>query len=141
MLNKCIAYVDGSYNSALGRYGIGVVMLSSDGKMLDSFCSGGDNELWAASHNITAELYATMKAIQWALAHEYAVVEIRHDLEGTAKWANKLQAANKISTQAYQYFIDKARENIDIYFTKVKAHSNDAWNNMADSLSRKGSGV
>ena len=137
MTSKCIGYVDGSYDSVMKRYGVGVVMLSAKGELIDSFCVSGDNEMWASSHNITAELYATMKAIEWAFAHDYNIIEIRHDLAGTAKWANKLQAANKIPTQAFQLFIDKARQRMDIYFTKVKAHSGDKWNEMADGLAKK----
>lgn len=137
MTNKCIGYVDGSYNPSLKRYGIGVVMLSSEGDLMDSFCMSGNNELWASSHNITAELFATMKAVEWAINHDYNTIEVRHDLAGTAKWADKLQAANKIPTQAFQLFIDRARERIDISFTKVKAHAGDPWNELADSLAKK----
>lgn len=137
MTNSCIGYVDGSYDPNLKRYGMGVVMLSPNGEFIESFCMSGDNEMWAASRNITAELFATMKAVQWAIAHEYNSIEIRHDLAGTALWANKLQAANKIPTQAFQMFIDQARQKIDISFTKVKAHSGNKWNELADSLAKK----
>jgi ribonuclease HI len=137
MSKKCFAYVDGSFDSESKRYGIGVVMLDDKHELLESFGGSGDDELWASSQNITAELWATMKAIQWALAHDYLLIEIRHDLEGTEKWANKKWAANKITTQAFQMFIDKARASIDVSFRKVKGHSGDYWNEVADNLAKQ----
>ncbi|MDU2709992.1 MAG: RNase H family protein, partial [Finegoldia magna] len=44
-------------------------------------------------------------------------------------------------TKSYKKFIDEIKPQIDINFVKVKGHSNDTYNDMADELAKEALGI
>ena len=53
-------------------------------------------------------------------------LEIHHDYEGVAKWAQGLWKANKPGTQAYAALCREAARDLKLSFVKVKGHSGNA---------------
>ena len=66
---------------------------------------------------------------------------IYHDYEGISKWPLKQWAANKEGTKAYQEFYNNIKEYVDIKFVKVKGHSGDKYNDLADKLAKEALGI
>lgn len=77
------------------------------------------------------------KAIEYCLDQGIKSVTIYHDYEGIAKWCTGEWQAKKAGTRAYKDFYDQAKEKVEIHFIKVKGHSGDQYNDLADQLARK----
>ena len=60
---------------------------------------------------------------------------------GIAKWCTGEWKTNKDGTIAYKKFYDKIRKKVDITFEKVKGHSGDKYNDLADKLAKKACGI
>ena len=58
-----------------------------------------------------------------------------------AKWAQGLWKANKPGTQAYAALCREAARDLKLTFVKVKGHSGNACNDLADRLARKALGL
>ena len=85
--------------------------------------------------NISGELKAVIMAISWAKKNNYKV-EIRHDLEGAAKWRTGEWKRNNKWTVAYKEFCDKNSDTISS-FRWTKAHAGTKFNELADQLAGK----
>lgn len=135
-----IAYVDGSFNIKTKEYGYGCILLEGQHILKQLY---GKNSLadYVMMRNVAGEILGSEVAIRYAIEHGYKMVCIYYDYVGIEKWANHTWKANKIGTQAYQQFIDRSRQDIEIQFIKVLAHSGDKYNDMADQLAKKAVGI
>ena len=134
------AYVDGSYDAASGRFSCGVVIIETgaDGKSeTTELKSAFDDAEAAAQRNVAGEIMGSKLAIDWCLANGIKSVEIYHDYEGIGAWADKRWKANNTLTQGYRDYVEKARRALEIKFVKVKGHSGNKYNDMADKLARE----
>ena len=64
-------------------------------------------------------------------------ITIFYDYQGIESWANGDWKTNNNLTKNYKKFIDEIKSQIDINFVKVKGHSNDTYNDMADELAKE----
>lgn len=140
----CIAYVDGSYNEASNDFSYGVVIINN-GEIVHKISqkATGRNirpkeklDAMRSMRNISGEISASVAAIKYCLENKIPSVTIYHDYEGISKWANCEWKAKNIYTQNYRDFVMKARTKCKIQFVKVKGHSNDKYNDMADALAK-----
>ncbi len=133
--DEVFAYVDGSYKKDTIEYGYGVVLLFKDGKE-EIFGKGQDPEV-AKSRNVTGELFGAVRAISEAIKKKKRKITIFYDYQGISCWANGEWKCNIPLTVGYREKIKEFRNLIEIEFVKVKAHSNDKYNDLADSLAKK----
>lgn len=133
------AYVDGSYNIATKEYGSGVVILDGE----EEIClkeKGSDSEM-ALMRNVAGEILASELAMKYATEQGYQSIEIVHDYEGIARWCLGEWKTNKEGTKRYKAVYDTYSKKVRIKFTKVKGHSGDKYNDMADVLAKQAAGV
>lgn len=130
-----IAYVDGSYNIATGEFSYGAVLIHEDQEVHLSQ-KVEDSEL-ALMRNVAGEIKGAEAAMQYALDHKIRKVTIYHDYEGIARWCQGDWKANKEGTIAYRDFYIEASKQLNISFIKVKGHSNDHYNDLADALAKQ----
>lgn len=128
-----VAYVDGSYYQ--GEFSCGAVLFYQ-GQQVE-FSEKFHDEGLAAMHNVAGEIMGALTVINYCIQQGIPAVEIHHDYEGVAKWAQGLWKANKPGTQAYAAACKEAGERLHIRFVKVKGHSGDKYNDLADSLARR----
>lgn len=133
------AYVDGSYNIATKEYGYGAVIIC-DGKETELYGRGTDPEL-ALMRNVAGEIKGAEAAMRYASENGCQSLTIYHDYEGIAKWCRGEWKANKEGTKEYKRIYDEYAKSINIKFVKVKGHSGDKYNDMADMLAKKAAGV
>ncbi len=95
-----------------------------------------DKEL-ALMHNVAGEIKRLEAAMQYAVDHNIPEITIYHDYEGIAKWCTGAWKATKPGTIAYRAFYREAVKKVKSPFCKVKGHSNDKYNDMADQLAKK----
>lgn len=132
-----VAYVDGSYEHSLLKYAFGCVFLTSDGVVrLQNGC-GKDPET-AKQRNVSGEMLGAMYAAGYAVKNGYTKLEIRFDYEGIAKWVLGDWKAKNELTQKYRDYMRNMMSKISVSFTKVAAHTNVTFNELADQMAKKG---
>lgn len=137
--DSLVAYVDGSYYSATGEFSYGVVILQNGSE----YCFHerlSDPEL-ASMHNVAGEIKGAEAAMGYAVEHGYSQITIYHDYEGIARWCTGDWRANKSGTQAYKAYYDSISDRLQVRFEKVKGHSGDKYNDMADRLAKQALGL
>lgn len=136
---NAIAYVDGSYNIATKEFGYGVVMFhdNKETHLSDSF----KDEEMASMRNVAGEIYGAMAAMEYAIKHNVSELTIYYDYMGISKWCTGEWKTNKKGTILYKKYYDQAKKKVSISFEKVKGHSGDKYNDLADSLAKKACGV
>ena len=134
------AYVDGSYDSASGRFSCGVVIVETDANgnsETTELNAAFDDAEAAQQRNVAGEIMGSKLAIDWCLANGIKAIEIYHDYEGIGAWADRRWKANNPLTQGYRDFVEEARRDLDVHFVKVKAHAGNKYNELADKLAKK----
>lgn len=137
--NSLVAYVDGSYLSGK-MFGSGVVLLF-DGEVIEEMASSFEDEEMALMRNVAGEIKASELAITYAIENFYDEISIFYDYEGIAKWPLGEWKANKEGTKRYRSFYEEAAKKIKINFIKVKGHSGNRYNDLADKLAKKAIGL
>ena len=131
-----IAYVDGSYEHSLTKYAFGCVFLLPDGSIYVENGSGNNPDS-AKLRNVTGEMLGAMFAVRWAIKNGFSKIEIRYDYEGVEKWVTGVWKSKTELTQKYAQAMRKWSGQIQMRFTKVLAHSNVYYNEMADQLAKR----
>ncbi len=134
-----VAYVDGSFNVATGEFSYGVVMFHN-GEELHFNQLFNDKEL-ATMRNVAGEIKGAEAAMQYAYDNQMKELTIYHDYEGISRWPLREWKANKSGTIAYQNFYDNISKYVNIKFVKVKGHSGDKYNDVADRLAKEALGL
>ncbi|WP_099468749.1 ribonuclease H1 domain-containing protein [Konateibacter massiliensis] len=137
--SEAIAYVDGSYDSSSNSFSYGMVFIY-EGKELHLSNRYDDSDL-AEMNNVAGEIKGAEAAMQYCLENNIDSVTIYHDYEGIAKWCNGEWKAKKAGTIAYANYYKEVSQKIKILFMKVKAHSGDKYNEIADQLAKNALGI
>ena len=103
----------------------------------DSF---NDPEM-ALMRNVAGEIYGSMAAMEYAIKNNVSMLTIFYDYMGISKWCTGEWKTNKAGTIAYKKYYDKIKRKVNINFEKVKGHSGDKYNDLADSLAKEACGV
>lgn len=136
---EAIAYVDGSYNVATGEYACGVVMFYQE--RTEYFSRKFSDPERAKMRNVAGEIEGSMCAMNYCLEQGIDSLAIYYDYEGIEKWCTGAWKANKEGTIAYRDFYKRASQKIEIQFRKVKGHSGDKYNDLADKLAKQAIGI
>ena len=125
--NECVAYVDGSFKKDTGEYSFGCVLFHN-GK-IDKFNKKYPQSEYSTHRNVSGEVSGSVFAIKKAVELQMKKITIFYDYQGIESWANGDWKTNNNLTK------------IDINFVKVKGHSNDTYNDMADELAKQALGI
>lgn len=132
------AYVDGSFNLPEKTYGAGVVLIKDD---KEEHFKEAYSDSFYTHRNVAGEVKASELAINLAIEKGYKKIIIYHDYQGIKSWADGDWKTNNDLTKSYKAFIDSKRNEIQIGFVKVKGHSNDKYNDLADRLAKDACGI
>lgn len=132
------AYVDGSYNIRTKVFSYGAVIF--DGGEVTMSEAFEDEEL-AAMRNVAGEIRGSMAAMRYCLEHGIDKLDLYYDYAGIEKWCTGEWKTNKKGTIDYKAFYDSVKDRLDVRFIKVKGHSGDKYNDMADRLAKDAAGV
>lgn len=134
-----VAYVDGSFKEDTNEYSFGVVLLV-DGQESHFKKSFPSDEL-SSMRNVAGEIKGAGFIILYCLNRGINKLTIYHDYEGISKWYQNEWKANLYGTKKYQEFANEVKDQIDVKFVKVKSHSNDYYNDLADKLAKEALGI
>ncbi|MBE5926666.1 MAG: reverse transcriptase-like protein [Lachnospiraceae bacterium] len=134
-----VAYVDGSFSVETNEYGYGAVV----------FCNGeeihlsgkGSQDYMISMRNVAGEIIGSRVAMEFAIEKKCEKLIIYHDYEGIAKWCLGEWKTNKKGTIEYKEYFDSIKNKINIEFIKVKGHSGDKYNELADKLAKGSLGI
>ena len=134
-----VAYVDGSYEHSRRKYAYGCALVLENEVV--TLNGSGSDEDYVSMRNVAGEIMGSEQAVLWAVEHGYSSITIYYDYEGIEKWANGIWKTNKEGTKRYQAFIAEKRNQIEIFFQKVAAHTGVKYNEMADRLAKEALGI
>jgi ribonuclease HI len=132
------AYVDGSYNKNTRTYGYGVYFVDETGKA-DKFCGNGNDPGLAAMRNVAGEISGAMAAVERARLLKIRKLTIYYDYTGIEYWVTGRWKANKTGTIVYRDYMKTC--GIKLQFVKVKGHSGNEGNEIADQLAKQAVGI
>lgn len=89
-----------------------------------------------ATHNVGAELMGARRALELALANGCNHMILYYDYTGIENFATKAWRATNPQIKEYQDFMQKYMRNIEIQFVKIKAHSGNEYNDLAERLAK-----
>ena len=135
-----VAFVDGSYDAATGRYGYGCVLLTEEG---GEICKNGwgDHPEAVSARNVAGELQGTLVALKQAEQMGYRKVRICHDYSGIAAWYQGKWKANSYVAREYVAATEAYRGVLEVTFEKIAAHTGVKYNEMADRLAKDALGI
>lgn len=135
------AYIDGSYNAETGFYGAGIVLLYNGEE--HRFKYSGDDSGMARMRNVAGEILASSLVFsRIAKGFGFKRVVIYHDYTGIAFWCTEQWKSKNEYTAKYKRMYQKAVcSGLKIAFKKVKSHSEDRYNDIADQLAKEACGI
>jgi len=128
-------FVDGSYNSDKKIAAYGLVIIKKDKVFLKDFSAYPYSDV-TESHNVGAELMGAKRAVELSLANDFKKLVIHYDYIGIEKFAVGAWRAKTPQTLEYQMFMQRYMKLVDISFVKIKSHSGNKFNDMADRLAK-----
>lgn len=133
------AYVDGSFNAATNEYSFGCVLLYDDKVM--TFKKSFPEDEFSPHRNVAGEVKGAAFIINYCINRGVKKMRLFYDYQGISKWYQDEWKANLPFTIQYKNFATEAKKKIDVEFYKVKGHSNDKYNDMADALAKEALGI
>ena len=124
---QCIIDVDSSLDNGIASCGI--VIRDVEGKIL-----GKISKRLNATTSVEAEIRGAMHAIKYAILEDFTEICLRYDYVGIFEYL--IGEATTEMRKEYQEFFNYVvnKYDVDIFFKKVKAHSLDEYNDLADYL-------
>ena len=132
---SAIAYVDASYSSNERFGAIGIVLLTSSEVI--QYSEIPENLEDCALTSTNHELLAAAKAIQMAKERHIKNLIIKHDNSSIGELAKSHSVSKTSMEEWYKQLVMKHREKMSITFKKVKGHSKEYFNELADRLAYK----
>jgi len=126
-------YVDGSYDKKSLRSSYGIIVLNNDMEIVDTISLAFDDRF--NSHNVTGEILGAIHALKYA--HDRGMsAKIYHDYTGISAW---FRGEWKANSEIAQFYVESTKDYKKdfICFVKVKGHTGDTYNEMADKVARQ----
>ena len=137
--SEAFAYVDGSYDDTTKSYSYGMVMMHGEDEL--HFFKKFEKDDMSDMRNVAGEIEGSMAAMKYCIENGIKSISIFYDYEGIQKWCNGDWKAKKEGTIRYVEFYKDASRLVDVDFIKVKGHSGDKYNDLADELAKKALGL
>lgn len=138
-VSEAVAYVDGSFLKEAAMFSFGAVLFyNGDEKHFSK--AFADPEL-VSMRNVAGEIRGAQFIMQYCIDNNIKSIDLYYDYEGIEKWCTGAWKANKSGTQLYHQFYMKICDKLQVNFIKVKAHSSDVYNDLADKLAKEALGI
>lgn len=128
-------YVDGSFMVDKGNFSYGLVVVDNNEIIYTDSGIGFDKEA-ISLRNVSGEVLGAKKAVEFAIESGYDEITIAYDYQGVESWALGTWKRNNRITNEYHDFMQEKMKRINIKFKKIKGHSGDKYNEMADQLAK-----
>lgn len=133
------AYVDGSFSNDKLEFSYGAVIFK-DGEVLEFSEKFSDPEL-ISMRNVAGEIKGAEFVMRYCIENGIPEIDIYYDYMGIEKWCTGEWQANKPGTISYRDYYNSIKNKLAVNFIKVKGHSGDKYNDLADLLAKKALGI
>ena len=135
-INTVDIYVDGSFDKETNIFSWGVVLVNKLDNNKEEFngCARNPDSKYM---NVAGEIYGSVMACKLACKRNYKNLNLYYDYTGIKEWAEGNWRRNNPLTKRYYEFMQKVFETLDVNFVKVKAHTGNEFNELADALAKK----
>ena len=133
------AYIDGSYDEKTASYSFGGVLIVNGEEK--RFNKKYENDEYQSMRNVAGEIKGAGYIIQYCINHGIKELDLYFDYIGIEKWYKGEWKANSPIALVYVDFANKVKDKIKVNFNKVKSHSNDYYNDLADKLAKDALGI
>lgn len=133
------AYVDGSFSKENLEFSYGAVIFT-DKEVLEFSEKFSDPEL-ITMRNVAGEIKGAEFVMRYCIENNIPEIDIYYDYMGIEKWCTGEWQANKPGTISYRNFYNSVKDKLTVNFIKVKGHSGDKYNDLADLLAKKALGI
>lgn len=137
--DTAVAYVDGSYSDDIKAFSCGAILFYLGKEIY--FSKKFDDPDMIEMRNVAGEILGAVSVMTYAMENGIKKLVIYYDYQGVEKWATGEWKANKLGTKAYKDFCEDAKGKLDVSFVKVKGHSGDKYNDVADRLAKDALGI
>ena len=134
-------YTDGSFNRDHKNIcGHASVILINDKVFV--LYGGITSQDYTSMWNVGGEIYAVLNSLRFIVEKlniQNAVINLYYDYEGIEKWISKKWKSKKMITKKYYNEVKNMCEkfNIKLAFNKIKSHSGNKYNDIADIYAKK----
>ena len=105
--DTAVAYTDGSFNAETNRPGYGAIIITQDKEYIISGIAKMNNAYHVTLRQITGEVVAVLKVLDFCKEHGIKKISICYDYAGLEYWANGTWKANNPVSQEYQQILQK----------------------------------
>lgn len=133
------AYVDGSFSKDKLEFSYGAVLFK-DGEVLEFSEKFSDPEL-ISMRNVAGEIKGAEFVMRYCIENGISEIDIYYDYMGIEKWCTGEWQANKPGTISYRDYYNSIKNKLAVNFIKVKGHSGEKYNDLADLLAKKALGI
>lgn len=137
--SETYAYVDGSFSLENFEFSFGAIIFHN-GEVLEFSEKFSDPEL-AVMRNVAGEIKGAEFVMRYCAEHNIKNIDIYYDYMGIEKWCTGEWKANKQGTLSYRDYYNSIKDKVKINFIKVKGHSGDKYNDLADKLAKSALGI
>ena len=134
-------YTDGSYDKESKTYAWAYVLTTDTEELIYFDCGksiAGEDNMW----QVSGEIEGVIEGLKKAVILGYPAININYDLVNLQKWGDDEWKAKKKDTQKYKNCILEYRNSgVNITFSKIKAHSGNQYNEIADMLAKRALGI
>lgn len=134
-------YVDGSFSDKKQNYSYGIVITKNNEVIHVEGNVGKKNKEGLKSRNITGELLGTIVATKYAIIHKYNEINMVYDYQGIEEFATGTWTPKTNIAKIYQKSMNEYINKIKINFVKVKGHTNEEFNELADKIAKMVLGI
>ena len=135
-----LIYVDGSFAVDKGNYSYGLVAVK-DGEIIYEDKGLGNDEDAIPLRNVSGEVLGAKMAIEYAIENGFKEVTIAYDYNGIECWALGTWKRNNRIASEYNEFMQDKMKKIKVKFKKIKGHSGNKYNDLADKLAKQALGI
>lgn len=129
------AYIDGSYDKETENYSFGGCLFIEGN--IYKFKKKYLKDEYSSFRNVAGEIKGAGYIINYAINHGIKELNIYYDYLGIEKWyKGEWQAKSPIAIE-YVNYANEAKKKINVNFIKIKSHTNNKYNDLADKLAKE----
>ena len=136
----CWEEKSGSFAVDKGNYSYGLVAVK-DGEIIYEDKGLGNDKDAIPLRNVSGEVLGAKMAIEYAIENGFKEVTIAYDYNGIECWALGTWKRNNRITSEYNEFMQDKMKKIKVKFKKIKGHSGNKYNDLADKLAKQALGI
>lgn len=138
-INMPKAYIDGSFDEKTNSYSFGGVLIIDNKNY--TFKKKYQEDDYSSLRNVAGEIKGAGFIINYCIQKGIKELHIFYDYIGIEKFYNGTWKAKSNIAIEYQKFAEVAKTKINVIFHKVKSHTNNHYNEMADKLAKEALGL